>query len=62
MGNAPDPTGGWAKTTEETAKASPEAIRASREIGHFISGPARELVGMLEDNLRVIRFERQVRL
>jgi hypothetical protein len=36
MSNAPDPTGGWAKATEETAKASQEAIRASRELGHFI--------------------------
>jgi hypothetical protein len=62
MGDALDPTGGWAKATEETAKASQEAIQASRELGRFISGPARELVGMLEDHLRVVRFERRIRL
>jgi Abortive infection alpha len=62
MNDALDPTGGWAKATEETAKASKEAIQASRELGHFIRGPANELVGMLEDHLKVVRFERRVRL
>jgi Abortive infection alpha len=62
MNDALDPTGGWAKVTEETAKASKEAIQASRELGHFIRGPASELVGMLEDHLKVVRFERLVRL
>jgi len=62
MNDALDPTGGWAKATEETAKASKEAIRASRELGHFFRGPTGELVGMLEDHLKVARFERRVRL
>jgi hypothetical protein len=60
MTDVPNPTGGWAKATEEGAKASREAIRASRELGHFVSGPARELVGMLEDHIKVVRFERRV--
>jgi abortive infection alpha-like protein len=62
MNDALDPTGGWAKATEATAKASNNAIEASRELGHFIRGPASELVGMLEDHLKVVRFERLVRL
>ena len=62
MSEVPDPTGGWAKATEATANASKEAIRAGRDLGRFLSGPAGEVVGMLWDHLRVVRFERQVRL
>jgi Abortive infection alpha len=62
MSDAPDPTGGWAKATEATANASKEAIEASRELAHFFRGPAAEVVGMLEDHLKVVRFERRVRL
>jgi hypothetical protein len=62
MSEFPDPTGGWAKATEATADASKEAIQASRDLGRFLSGPAREVVGMLCDHLRVVRFERRVRL
>jgi len=62
MTDAPDPTGGWAKATEAIAKASKEVIEAGRELGHVLSGPARQAVGMLEDHLKVVRFERQVRL
>jgi hypothetical protein len=62
MSEVPDPTGGWAKATEATADASKEAIQAGRDLGRFISGPAGEVVGMLWDHLRVVRFERQVRL
>jgi len=62
MNDAPDPIGGWAKATEATANASKEAIQASRELAHFIRGPAGEVVGMLEDYLKVVRFERRVRL
>jgi hypothetical protein len=40
MNDALDPTGGWAKATEETAKASNNAIDAGRELSHFLSGPA----------------------
>jgi len=62
MNEVSDPTGGWAKATEATADASKEAIQAGRDLGRFISGPADEVVGMLRDHLRVVRFERQVRL
>jgi hypothetical protein len=62
MSDPVDPTGGWAAATEATANASKEAIQASRELGHFFSGPAREAVGILEDYLKVKRFERRVRL
>jgi Abortive infection alpha len=62
MNEVPDPTGGWARATEATAKASKEAIQAGRDLGRFISGPAGEVVGMLWDHLKVVRFERQVRL
>jgi Abortive infection alpha len=57
-----DPSGGWAKATEETAKASQEAIQATRELAHFVSGPARLVLSMLEDRLSVVWFEGRVRL
>ena len=62
MTDVPDPTGGWAKATEEGAKASREAIQAGRELAHFISGPAGMVRSMLEDYLSVVWFERRVRL
>jgi hypothetical protein len=62
MTEVPDPTGGWAKATEATANASKEAMQAGRDIGRFLSGPAGEVVGMLWDHLKVVRFERQIRL
>jgi hypothetical protein len=62
MSEVPDPTGGWAKATEATANASKEAIEAGRDLGRFISAPAGEVVGMLWDHLKVVRFERQIRL
>lgn len=62
MSEFPNPTGGWAKAVEATADASKEAIQASRDLGSFISRPARVVVGMLEDHLRAVRFERQIRL
>jgi hypothetical protein len=62
MNDSLDPTGGWAKATEATANASKEAIQAGRELSHFISGPVGQVVGMLEDHLKVVRFERQVQL
>jgi hypothetical protein len=33
-----------------------------RDLGRFISGPPRVIAGMLEDHLKVIRFERLIRL
>ena len=62
MSEVPDPTGGWAKATEATANTSKEAIEAGRDLGRFISGPAGEVLGMLCDHLKVIRFERQIRV
>src|SRR4051794_12649807 len=62
MSEHPDPTGGWAKATEAIAKASKEAIAAGRDLGHFLRGPGAEFVGMIEDWLKVIRFERKIRL
>jgi hypothetical protein len=62
VSEVPGPTGGWAKATEATAEASKEAIQAGRDLCRFISGPAGEVVGMLWDHLKVVRFERQIRL
>jgi abortive infection alpha-like protein len=62
MSEVPDPTGVSAKATEATANASKEVIQAGRELGRFLSGPAGEVMGMITDRLKVIRFERQVRL
>jgi hypothetical protein len=63
------PIGGRAGNEEQTLGQRPEpavgkfiSLEASRELGHFIRGPASELVGMLEDHLKVVRFERLVRL
>jgi hypothetical protein len=36
--------------------------RSGRDLGRFFSGPAGEVVGMLWDHLKVVRFERQMRL
>jgi hypothetical protein len=62
MSGPPDPTGGWARAVEETSKAGREVTRAMRELGSFISAPASEVVAMITDHLRVVRFERSVRL
>src|SRR5438105_13056461 len=62
MTDPSDPTGGWAKATEATANASKEAIRAGRDLARFVRGPVGVLVGMFEDYLTVVRFERRVRL
>lgn len=51
---------------EEVAKTTGKAIDASRELGGFIEKyvgpPLEQLSGMLEDYLRVWRWERQIRL
>ena len=57
-----DPTDGWAIATEATAHASKEVVTAAREFGGFISGPLSEVVGILQDHLKVVRFERHIRL
>ncbi len=55
-----------AKAVQEVAKTTSNAIDASREMGgfisRFVSGPLEQGVGIFEDKLRYIRWERQVRL
>jgi Abortive infection alpha len=62
MNEPPDPTGGWAKATEEASKAVQESTRAARDLGRFVRGPMSEVLGMMTDHLQVVRFERGIRL
>ena len=54
------------KAIEEIAKTAGKCIDASREFGGFISrfiqGPLEEAMGIFEDKLKYMRWERQVRL
>jgi hypothetical protein len=54
------------KAVEEVAKASGKAIDAARELGGFLSkyagGPLEQAMGVVEDKLKYLRWERQVRL
>lgn len=54
-----------AKVIQEVAKASGTAIEAAREAGgfiaRFVSGPLEQGMGIFEDRLRYMRWERQVR-
>ena len=55
-----------AKAAQEIAKATGKAVDAAREAGgfiaRFVSGPLEQGVGIFEDKLRYMRWERQVRL
>ncbi|MCG7986220.1 MAG: DUF4393 domain-containing protein [Candidatus Thiodiazotropha weberae] len=55
-----------AKATQEIAKTTGKAIDASREFGGFISryisGPLEQGMGIFEDKLKYMRWERQMRL
>ena len=55
-----------AKATQEVAKTAGKAIDASREFGGFvsryISGPLEQGMGIFEDKLKYMRWERQLRL
>lgn len=55
-----------AKATQEVAKTASNAIDAGREMGgfvsRFISGPLEQGVGIIEDKLKYVRWERQQRL
>lgn len=55
-----------AKATQEVAKTASNAIDAGREMGgfiaRFVSGPLEQCVGIFEDKLKYIRWERQQRL
>ena len=54
------------KAIQEVAKASGKAVDAAREAGgfiaKFIAGPMEQGVGIFEDRLKYMRWERQVRL
>lgn len=55
-----------AKAVQEVAKTTGKAIDAAREAGgfiaKFISGPLEQGIGIFEDRLKYMRWERQVRL
>jgi hypothetical protein len=55
-----------AKAVQEVAKITSNAIDAGREMGgfvsRFVSGPLEQGIGIIEDKLRYIRWERQMRL
>lgn len=55
-----------AKATQEVAKASATAIDATKQLGGFVAGVIGESVsatiGILNDKLKFIRWERQLRL
>lgn len=55
-----------AKAIQEVAKSTGKAIDAAREAGifisKFISGPIEQGIGIFEDKLKYMRWERQVRL
>lgn len=55
-----------AKAAQEIAKATGKAIDAGQQFGRFISkylhGPLEQGIGIFEDRLKYMRWERQVRL
>lgn len=55
-----------AKAAQEVAKTTGKAIDAAREAGgfiaRFVSGPLEQGIGIFEDRLRYMRWERQIRL
>ena len=55
-----------AKATQELAKTTGKAVDAGREFGGFISryisGPLEQGMGIFEDKLKYMRWERQMRL
>lgn len=55
-----------AKAVQEIAKTTGKAIDASRELGGFIAkftgGPLTQAMGIVEDRLKYMRWERQLRL
>ena len=61
-----EPLSDLAKATEEVAKTTGKMVDASREAGRFISrfiaGSLEQGMGIFEDKLKYIRWERQVRL
>jgi len=61
-----DPVSETAKAVQEVAKATSKAIDAGQKFGGFISryvaGPIEQGMGIFEDKLKYMRWERQVRL
>jgi len=61
-----DPVTESAKAVQEVAKATGKAIDASQKFGGFISrfiaGPIEQGMGIFEDKLKYMRWERQLRL
>ena len=59
-------TGEGNKATEEVAKTAGKVVDATRELGGFISryvgGPLEQAMGIFEDKLKYLRWERQIRL
>lgn len=59
---ADDPATEGAKAAGELAKASGKAIDAAREAGGFVArhieGPLEQVMGLIEDRLRFVRWER----
>jgi Abortive infection alpha len=55
-----------AKAAQEIAKATGQVVDAGREVGsfiaRFIAGPLEQGMGIFEDKLRYMRWERQLRL
>lgn len=55
-----------AKAVQEVAKTTSNAIDATRELGGFLSkyagGSIEQAIGIVEDKLKYLRWERQVRL
>lgn len=55
-----------AKATQEVAKTTSKALVTAEKLGGFISkyigGPLEQAVGIFEDKLKYIRWERQQRL
>lgn len=61
-----DPITESAKAAQEIAKTAGKAIDATREAGgfiaRFVAGPLEQGMGIFEDRLRYLRWERQLRL
>ncbi len=57
-----DPSGGWAKAVKASAEFGGKVVDAARDLGSFIAGPAAEVVGMVEDQIKVARYGRRLRL
>lgn len=61
-----DPASETAKAVQEVAKATGKAIDAGEKFGgfisRFISSPLEQGIGIFEDKLKYMRWERQVRL